>query len=279
MLTIIIPAYNEASVIKACLRSLLSQTYAGEIEIIGAAKGCSDETAAIARLFEPKFKAKSYQLFVLEITEGNKNNALNHSDSIASYSNRLYLDADVVCEDTLLAEVITALDSHHPVYASGTLKIQQGNSIISRCYGKIWKSTPYIRDTIPGCGCYAVNAAGRQRWNLFPKIHSDDKFVRLLFRHQERVQVSANYYWPLPQGFFTLINIRTRWTRGNRQLAILHPELSINDTKRFEWDWRFIKHLLFNPFATLVFITIYSISTLRAYQGEAHLPILWSRAR
>lgn len=279
MLTIIIPAYNEASVISECLESLLVQNYQGALEIIVAANGCTDQTAAIARGYESSFAAKDYSLVVIDITHGNKNNALNHADSIARFGNRLYLDADVISDPELIRQLISELQAVEPVYASGSLSIREGRSFISRCYGTIWKSTPYIRDTIPGCGCYAVNTAGRQLWQQFPKIHSDDKFVRLLFSHKQRKQVSAKYYWPLPQGFLTLINIRTRWTRGNRQLAILHPELSVNDSKRFEWDFRFIKHILCNPLATIIFASIYGIATLRAYQGEAHLPIIWSRAR
>ncbi len=279
MLTIIIPAYNEASVIRKCLDSLLLQSYQDTLEIFVAANGCSDQTALIARQYKSDFQKKGYALTVLEITQGNKNNALNQADALASFASRLYLDADVVCAETLITELITELAPCEPVYASGTLNIQEGSSFASRCYGTIWKSTPYIRDTIPGCGCYAVNAAGRRLWGRFPKIHSDDKYVRLLFSHKQRRQVRAVYYWPLPQGFFTLINIRTRWTRGNRQLAILHPELSVNDSKRIQWDSRFIKHILSNPIATVIFTCIYGISTLRAYQGEAHLPIIWSRAR
>ena len=279
MLTIIIPAYNEASVITECLDSLLAQTYSGTLEVIVAANGCSDETAAIARVYEEQFESKGYSLLVIEITRGNKNDAINHADSMASFGSRLYLDADVVCDVDLIGQLVDELSITRPVYVSGTLKIQEGPSYSSRCYGSIWKATPYIRDTIPGCGCYAVNAMGRGLWSQFPKIHSDDKFVRLLFSRQQRRQVKANYYWPLPQGFFTLINIRTRWTRGNRQLAMLHPELSINDNKRAELDSRFIKHILSHPVATVIFATIYSISTFRAYQGKAHLPIIWSRAR
>lgn len=279
MLTIIIPAYNEASVIRECLESLLLQRYSGPLEIIVAANGCTDLTAAVAREYEPRFQEKGYELVVLEITNGNKNNALVHVDSLASFDSRLYLDADVVCGDTLIQELVIELQVSTAVYVSGTLKIQDGSSFSSRCYGLIWKATPYVRDTIPGCGCYAVNAAGRRKWNQFPKIHSDDKFVRLLFSHCQRKQVKAHYYWPLPQGFFTLINIRTRWTHGNRQLAILYPELSINDTNRFQWDARFIKHLLSHPIATVIFVCIYGISTLRAYKDDAHLPIICSRAR
>jgi len=104
MLTIIIPAYNEASVISECLDSLLAQTYQGSLEIIVAANGCSDETAALARTYEDGFESKGYALLVLEITRGNKNNAINHSDSIASFGNRLYLDADVVCDDDLITK-------------------------------------------------------------------------------------------------------------------------------------------------------------------------------
>ena len=135
MLTIIIPAYNEASVINGCLESLVAQTYVGPLEIVVAANGCTDKTAAMARLFEQDFEKKGHSLIVLEITRGNKNNAINHSDSIASFNNRLYLDADVVCDTDLIEQLVNELKITRPVYVSGTLNIQEGPSFSVTVHG------------------------------------------------------------------------------------------------------------------------------------------------
>lgn len=284
MLSIIIPAFNEETVIEACLDSLLQQKRDSKsqnflFEIIVAANGCYDKTVFLCKNYYDLMAERGIKFIVLELTEGNKNNAINTADNIASFSSRLYLDADVVCEPFLVAQIITLLDVSSPRYASGTLAIQDGPSFFSRAYGKIWRKTPYIRDTIPGCGCYAVNNSGRKLWKKFPMIHSDDKFVRLLFDHSQRKQASAKYFWPLPQGFFTLLKIRIRWIHGNRQLVSSFPELQENDSKRLKVDLDFLKTVLSNPISTIVFLTIYFLAATYAYLKPKTNTIRWTRAR
>ena len=52
MTTIIIPAHNEAAVIGQTLQGLLRQAGEGD-EVIVVCNGCSDDTAGVARRFEP----------------------------------------------------------------------------------------------------------------------------------------------------------------------------------------------------------------------------------
>src|SRR5437016_3455973 len=47
--SIVVPAYNEADLLPACLASLLVQDYAGPIEILVVDNASTDDTAAIAR--------------------------------------------------------------------------------------------------------------------------------------------------------------------------------------------------------------------------------------
>ena len=279
LISVIIPAYNEASVIRDCLNSILAQTYSGRVQIIVAANGCTDGTAEIASCFSQQFATKDYQFSVLEIAKRNKNNAMNVADELAVFDQRLYLDADVTSDADFLEKIIQALDTPEPRYASGELNINYGKSFVSKAYGEIWSQTPYIRDTVHGCGCYAVNARGRQFWLTFPSIHSDDKFVRLQFNAKQRFQVSSSYLWPLPQGFLNLIKVRRRWILGNRELATQYPELKVNDSKRFEFDRRFFKILVCSPVSTLLFFFIYGIVAARVYAGPRTAEIKWNKAR
>jgi glycosyltransferase involved in cell wall biosynthesis len=48
-LSVVIPAYNEAALLPACLRSLAAQDFAGSVEVIVVDNNSSDDTAAIAR--------------------------------------------------------------------------------------------------------------------------------------------------------------------------------------------------------------------------------------
>lgn len=54
MISIVIPAFNEESLLPDCLRSLKTQEYKGEYEIIVADNGSADATADIARKFGAK---------------------------------------------------------------------------------------------------------------------------------------------------------------------------------------------------------------------------------
>ena len=278
MLTVIIPAYNEESVIDACLQSILSQEGDSKFEVIVAANGCSDRTVELAtRRLENNSQSLPYT--VLNLPEGNKNKALNAADKIARYAARVYLDADVICGKSLLSELDSILECKKPVFATGTMEIDTGRSFTANSYARIWRATPYIQESIPGCGCYAVNESGRKLWSEFPTIHSDDKFVRLLFPRADRLQVKAKYFWPMPQGLRNLLKVRIRWIRGNRQLAHRHPEVMVNDSARFKITRQFFQVVIKHPVSTIVFFTVYTLAALRAYIEPVGDYVFWSRAR
>ncbi len=279
MLSIIIPAYNEEAVIADCLHSLLQQSCSSPVEVLICANGCQDNTVQICDSYVAAFQLKGYELRVLELQTGNKNKALNFADSQARYGSRLYLDADIICDAGLVEQAIELLDTSEPVYVSGALSIKPGRSFISNAYGKIWGETPYIRKNVTGIGCYGVNEAGRKYWGEFPMIHSDDKFVRLLFTTGQRVQTRAGYYWPVPQGLLTLIQVRIRWIKGNRQLKSHFPELSLKEGGRLKIDRKFLKTALLHPVSSMVFIFVYGVSALIATASTHGADISWSRAR
>jgi len=280
MLTIIIPAYNEQDVIGNCLQSLLAQQRcSAELEIIVSANGCTDNTVKICQSFKSEFSKAAISYRILQSTIGNKNNALNIADHTAAYPARLYLDADVTCDPELLQQALQLLDSNEPVYFSGTLSISTGNSFFSNAYGKIWAAMPYIRNGVTGIGCYGVNKQGRALWGEFPKIHSDDKFVRMLFTEEQRKKTNARYKWPVPQGLFTLIKVRTRWNQGNRELQSRFPDLVFKDNSKFKTDKYSISTMVKNPIKTLVFLFIYSTAAILAGISKSQSQITWSRAR
>ena len=279
MLTIIIPAFNEESVITQCLKSLLTQSYSSGVEVLIAANGCTDQTILICEGFQFAFRRKGYDFTVLKTSVGNKNKALNLADAAAKYPNRLYLDADIVCEPDFIKQAIALMDSSDPIYFSGSLSIKPGSSFFSNAYAKIWQAMPYIRETVTGIGCYGVNESGRKLWGDFPMIHSDDKYVRMLFSKNQRAKTEAVYYWPVPEGLLTLIKVRIRWIKGNRQLKVQFPDLNLKDVGRLNVDGQLLKTSLFNPVSTAVFLFVYGVSALVASMHSFNSDISWSRAR
>ncbi len=232
MLSVIIPASNEAAYIGACLAALFqSDPVPGGAEAVVVANGCRDATAEVARGFADHAAAAGWALVVLDLPQGGKPNALNAGDAAARGEMRAYLDADVVVSAPVMAQLVAALAGDAPRYAGGTPEIPAAQSRVTRAYARFWQRLPFAQSVAPGFGLFAVNAAGRARWSVFPAIISDDTFVRLQFAPAERVQVAASYLWPMIEGFAALVRVRRRQDAGVAEIAARWPGLLAREGK------------------------------------------------
>lgn len=230
MLSVIIPASNEAGYIGACLTALFASGPMGA-EAIVVANGCRDATAQVAQEMSGQAQAAGWRLVVLDLAQGGKPNALNAGDGVATGDMRVYLDADVVVSAGLMADLVAALAPDQPRYATGTAHIPRAQSAVTWAYARFWQGLPFAQSTAPGYGLFAVNAAGRARWGAFPAIISDDTFVRLQFQPSERVQVAAPYDWPMIEGFAALTKVRRRQDAGVAEIERLYPGLLAREGK------------------------------------------------
>ncbi|KUF10177.1 glycosyltransferase [Pseudoponticoccus marisrubri] len=233
LISVILPASNEAALIGDCLQALVRSDWTrdGAVQVIVVANGCHDDTAGQARRQAAAFAARGWALQVIERAEGGKLAALNAGDAAARGSIRVYLDADVTVSPGLLEQLAAALDTPAPRYASGRVEIA-AQGAVSRAYARIWRRVPFMAEVVPGCGLFAVNAAGRARWDAFPgQIISDDIFARLQFRPEERVAVAAGYRWPIAEGWANLVRVRRRQNAGVDEIAARYPALAANDDK------------------------------------------------
>ena len=232
--SIIIPAHNEATLIGQCLKSLLASDPlpdGWQAAVLVIANGCTDATADIAQSHTSQAIARGWSLTVIEEAGGGKLNALNIADEAACGTNRLYLDADVTLDPGLLWQLVGALDSDTPRFASGQPALTQAGSEITRLYGRFWQTLPFVTAGVPGFGVFAMNAGGRARWGQWPDIISDDTFARLNFASGERVRVNAVYHWPMVEGFTNLVRVRRRQNDGVKEIAARFAYLLENDDK------------------------------------------------
>ncbi|MBM1220412.1 glycosyltransferase family 2 protein [Ponticoccus sp. SC2-23] len=231
MLSVIIPAHNEESLIGPCLEALSrSEPIAMPAEVIIVANGCSDNTVAEAYAQRPRIEAAGWAFRVIDLAQGGKPRALTAGDRAANGTIRAYLDADVTVSPGLLPQIVGVLDTATPRYASGAIRIV-GKGPISRAYARLWAKVPYMATTVPGCGFFAMNAAGRARWQDWPDVIADDLFARLNFAPDERVSVAAPYEWPIAQGFARLVRVRRRQDAGVAEIARRYPALLGNEDK------------------------------------------------
>jgi len=231
LISVLIPAHNEADYIGACLQALFASAplpdgSTGEVLVL--ANGCSDDTAEIAANVTP---SSGWSMQVLDFPEGGKLNALNAGDAAAKGDILVYLDADVVVEPDLLPQIAMALAQDVALYASGRPIVAPATNWITSAYGRFWQQLPFVAQGVPGFGLFAMTRAGRQRWGHWPDIISDDTFARLSFTPAERISVMARYHWPMVEGLGNLVRVRRRQNIGVAEIEQMFPALTQNDDK------------------------------------------------
>src|SRR3954452_8210976 len=105
--SIVIPAHDEAAVIGRLLTALTTGAEPGELAIVVACNGCTDDTAAIAATFPG--------VTVVDLPEPSKTAALNAGDDAAGdVFPRLYVDADILVDLAAVRAVADVLDTDVP---------------------------------------------------------------------------------------------------------------------------------------------------------------------
>ena len=211
-LSVVIPAHNEGAVIDRVLGALRASPRRDEFEIIVAANGCTDDTVA---------RALSYDgVRVVETPRASKIAALQAGDDAASVFPRVYLDADVLIAPEALLALADALEESGVEVASPRLHVDTSSaSWLVRQHYRIWELSDYRRRGHIGSGVYAMTAAGRARFDAWPDVIADDRFVQQLFAPAERATL-ADHSFSVHSARDMRAHVRrsVRIARGNREL-------------------------------------------------------------
>jgi GT2 family glycosyltransferase len=211
--TVIVPAYNEAPVIKRTLDPLSSAAADGFIELIVVCNGCTDGTAEVARSV-PAVK-------VLELEVGSKPAALNAGDAAATQWPRLYLDADVQITAESVIGVLDRLAADDVLAASPDSRYDShGATAVVRSYYRAKDRIAGHKSTLWSAGAYGMNLRGHARLGRFPSITGDDLYVDSLFDENEKVIVPTEpSVRKTPADARSLLSILRRHHRGVSELA------------------------------------------------------------
>jgi glycosyltransferase involved in cell wall biosynthesis len=276
MISIIVPAHNEASLIGQGLRAMTEGAGPGELEVIVVCNGCSDATADIARSFGEPVR-------VVETDVASKSHALNLGDAEARGFPRIYVDADVVLPLDGLRRLARALEGGEALAASPEVEtiLLGGTSAAVRGFYKVWMSLPYVREGMIGTGSYALSREGRARFDAFPAVIADDGYIRLLFSRGERIKVTDAVSRVLaPKTVRDLIKVKTRSRLGVEELARKFPDLHITDRRRKNYGQALLKLLarpgLYPGLAVYVWVTARSMMRVRK-QARDLQSYVWER--
>jgi len=210
MISVVIPAHNEALVIGSLLDRLDARASAGDIEVVVVANGCSDDTADVAR---------RHHATVLELAEGSKPAALRAGDQASGSFPRFYVDADVEIDGDDLIVMASGLSADHPAVAPGLRLDMSRCSRMVAAYHRIWLELPSVRRSLAGRGCFGLTESGRSRWAAWPDLTADDQFANRQFSDEEKtIHDTVSTLVRPPATVRGLLNRKRRSHRGNTDL-------------------------------------------------------------
>lgn len=275
-LSVLIPAHDEADWIARCLTAVFASQGALPTgrEVLVIANACGDDTVSRAQAMQDAARAAGWDLRVIDTPVPGKLPALSLGDAQARGDLRIYLDADVLVDPDLVAELVAALSTPLPRYATGRARIARADSAASRTYARFWARLPFVGSGTPGFGCFALNGPGRARWGIWPDIIADDMFARLSFAPDERIAVRAGYVWPPVEGFANLVRVRRRQNAGVTELTQRYPRLGRNEDKAALPLGELARLALRDPLGFAVYAGVAVATRLPVFRGAR-----WARGR
>ncbi len=236
MISVIIAAHDEERVIGACLDALHAQADAGDVQVIVAANGCTDDTAGVAR---------RRGATVVERAEAGKPGALNHADSVAVGFPRVYLDADIIVPPHGLARLVDGLRGGALAVAPRRILDTRGSALPVRAYCAINGRLPVFQGALFGRGMIAVSAAGRARFDRFPDAIADDLFLDGQFTAGERREVAeVTVVVRAPRTTRALLHRLVRVRRGNAQMRAAAARGTVGRKVRESDRWAWLRHVV-----------------------------------
>ena len=120
--SVVIPAHNEAAVIRSKLENTLALDYSGPLEVVVVSDGSTDETASIIRSF-----ADDQRLKFIDLPERKgKANALNTAVESATGDIIVFSDASIILEAAAVSEIVRPFDDPRIGCVSGEDRIKGG---------------------------------------------------------------------------------------------------------------------------------------------------------
>ena len=209
---VIIPAHNEAAVIWRTLNRLAPLLASGNLDVVVAANGCTDDSASIARSVPG--------ITVLDLVEQSKTKALNAADSATDRWPRVYLDADIDIPAATLCDTLDALRrdgvlAGRPPYE---WDLESAGWLV-RAYYRARAHVPSAHSALWGAGVYAFSRQGRARFAEFPPVVAEDLFVDQQYAQHEKLIVQTEpVRVRVPRSARDLLKVLRRQSRGAREL-------------------------------------------------------------
>jgi len=266
--SVVVPAHDEATVLLRTLNPLVELVESGEIELVVAANGCTDDTAELARTVRGAV--------VLELPTASKTAALNAADSVATRWPRVYLDADITVSAGAIRATLELLRRGDVLAARPAMVYAlDGSSTLVRSFCRARRRLQETDVHLWGAGVFGLSEVGRSRFGDFPGVTGDDLYVDTLFGASEKAVIATH---PVrvhaPRNVNALLQILKRAYRGNREL----DELGLVGSDQ-RTTWTVARQLVrsVHDARSLADALIYALIVIRARLFASRSAVEWER--
>jgi cellulose synthase/poly-beta-1,6-N-acetylglucosamine synthase-like glycosyltransferase/spore germination protein YaaH/peptidoglycan/xylan/chitin deacetylase (PgdA/CDA1 family) len=288
--TVMIPAYNEESVIVDTVRSALASTYP-HLEILAVDDGSTDRTAELVR---ENFGRDPRARLLLQPNRG-KPAALNHALSEAVGEIVVSIDADTIVDPEAISRLVRHFADPKVGAVAGNVKVMNRNKWLTR-----WQALEYITSQnlekrafdLLNCIPVVPGAAGAWRTDLLranggfsgDTVAEDTDLTLTIRRNGWKILYDEDAIGrtEVPDTVEALIRQRFRWTFGTLQAVWKHRD-AVGKPRYGTLGWIAIPNIflfqiilpLVSPVIDLLFllsIALWGLAQLRI----AHLPQLWT---
>ncbi len=213
--SVIVPVHNEAARLPETV-ACLWRGLAADAEVIFVCNGCTDESAAIIR------RLVDHRARIIELAAAGKARAIRAGEAQATLFPRFFVDSDVLIEGRGLTALASELVVGRFELMSPRLKIDlAGCGTVMRKLHGIMRDLPHMQ----GDAFHQVlglSRAGRHRFGPFPDVMADDSFIEAQIPlHRKRIAQSVTAIYRPPRTLGSMIAVRARWIKGQRQLERL----------------------------------------------------------
>jgi len=285
--SVIVPAYNEEKVIVNTIRSLVTQVYPGELEVVVVDDGSPDRTLEVA---QAAFGSHP-RVTLLRKANGGKASALNFGLRHAHGEIVICLDADTVFAPNTVGELVEPLHDPRVGAVAGNAKVGNRVNLVTR-----WQAVEYVTSqnldrrafSLLNCITVVPGAVGAWRKSLIEEVGgfsedtlAEDQDLTLSIRrrgHSIAYADEAIGYTEAPDSLRALAKQRFRWSFGTLQCLWKHKRVFLDprygslglvampNVLIFQLFFPFV-----SPIADLMFVwSLVSVWLVRAQHGATY---------
>src|SRR5215210_249233 len=225
LVSIIVPARNEESIIQRTIQGCLSQSY-GNIEVLTICHNCSDNTFQQAQ----RIHDKRVRLFDLKTPKAGKGIALNYAVMQARGNYLLIMDSDGILSHDFINLALPLFGSRYAAVQGKIVGSNRNYSLVSRLLAlesDIF-SVPFMtvrhfldkRTPLGGTGLLIRKDILRAVGDFSNELIDDFELSFRLFRHKYRIAFAplSIVYDEKPPTVKLMIMQRSRWVKGHMDL-------------------------------------------------------------